>query len=109
MTPDVLAICCFASALLLSPTWQLGRLRRRQFRLAMPSNDGFDRVYRYIYSLFTSELTATVAKLDFRNRLPLIGGAGEAAAWLSTAAGAFHPTSLLTHNGCCISERIDLK
>jgi hypothetical protein len=89
MTPDVLAVWCFASALLLSPT--LAAAVTAAAAIAdWPSHPaGSKRLHRYTYSSLASVLAATVASWIFRHHLSLIEALpAAAAAWLCIGAGA---------------------
>ncbi|HJQ03216.1 MAG TPA: hypothetical protein VJ851_16585 [Jatrophihabitans sp.] len=92
MTPDVLAIWCFASAILLPPT--LAAAVTGVSTIAdWPSYNptGTRPLYRYIYStVAASVLAATAASWIFRyHHLALVGALPAAAAvWLAIGAGA---------------------
>lgn len=89
MTPDVLAVWCFAAAVLLSPT--LAAAVTAIAAIAdWPSHPaGSKRLHRYIYSSLASVLAATVASWIFRHHLSLIETLPVAAvAWVTIGAGA---------------------
>src|SRR6185312_8410678 len=90
MQPNVLAVWCFASAIMLPPTAAAAVTAAsavggwRAYNAA-----GTNLQYRYVYSTMTSVLAATVASTVFRQDLPLVGSLSmAAAAWLTIAIAA---------------------
>lgn len=90
MTPDMLAIWCFAAAILLPPQVAAGVTAvtaASGWGAYTPA--GAKLVYRYVYSVLTAVLAATAASLVCRLDLPLAGRVSmAAAAWLLVGAGA---------------------
>jgi len=89
MTPDMLAIWCFAAALLLPP--QVAAVvtavtAASGWRAYTPA--GAKLVYRYVYSMMTAVLAATTASIVYHLDLPLSSRLSmAAAAWLLFGAG----------------------
>jgi hypothetical protein len=89
MTPDVLAVWCFAAALLLSPA--LAAAVTAIAAIAdWPSHPASSkRLHRYTYSSLASVLAVTVASWIFQHHLPLVETLpAAAAAWLCIQGGA---------------------
>jgi len=89
MTPDVLAVWCFASAVLLTPTLAAAVTAIGAVADWPSHPTGSKRLHRYTYSSLVAVLAATVASWIFRHHLPLVEALpAAAAAWLCIEGGA---------------------
>jgi hypothetical protein len=90
MQPNVLAVWCFASAIMLPPTVAAAVTALASIG-GWPAYNaaGTNLQYRYVYSTTTSVLAATLASVAFHQSLPLAGRLSMAAvAWLAVAIAA---------------------